>query len=362
MSRWDADRVNDHPINHPAPPPGTALLSGNRAALAGGVATALTLTVAILVGSRNLDNFDVALLGYALGTIFMGFGIAYRSVLWAQSPAARRYLIRGWRALLRPGPDLPKSEVPRTVFSVLLLQRFIAERSKPRWLAHQGLFWGVISATLITFPLTFGFIHFRAVAGTESLYWIYVNGIRTVKIDALGIVGWMMFHGLNFSAVLVIAGAAWFLHRRWSERGNNLTQFGRDLMPLIALVAISVTGLALTVSSALMGGFAYQPLAFVHMCTVVLTLAWIPFGKFFHTVQRPAMIGVHLHKQATLASEGAFTCRSCGAEMEGAVFVGDLQKTMSELGLDYSGWIETCPACKRIARGARYRDQVKAGF
>lgn len=354
--------MNDHSINRSAPLAGPVLQVNNRGALAAGAATALLLTAAILLGSRNLDNFDVALLGYALGTIFLGFGIAYRTVLWAQSPAARRYMVRGWKALVKPGPDLPKMEIPRTLVSTLLLQRFIAERSNARWLAHQGLFWGVISATLITFPLTFGFIHFRAVQGTESLYWIYMNGIRTIKIDALGVVGWMMFHGLILSAVLVIGGGAWFLHRRWTERGNNLTRFGRDLMPLIALMAISVTGLLLTVSSALMGGFAYQPLAFIHMCTVVLTLVWIPFGKFFHTVQRPAMIGVHLHKQSALASEGAHRCPSCGAEVEGAVFISDLQKTMTELGLDYGGWIETCPACKRIARGAQYRADVKAGF
>ncbi|CAN5741303.1 hypothetical protein BH23ACT12_BH23ACT12_15330 [soil metagenome] len=329
---------------------------------AAGAAAALILTGAILAGSRNLDNFDVALLGYAIGTIFLGFGIAYRTVLWAQSPAARRYLARGWKALVKPGPDLPKSAAPKTIVSTLLLQRFIAERSTARWLAHQGLFWGVISATLITFPLTFGFIHFRAVAQTESLYWIYINGVRTIKIDALGIIGWLMFHGLNFSAVLVIAGGVWFLHKRWAERGNNLTRFGRDLLPLIALIAISVTGLLLTVSSALMAGFAYQPLAFIHMCTVVLTLVWIPFGKFFHTIQRPAMIGVHLHKQASLAAGGSLNCRRCGAELEGAVFVSDLQRTMGELGLDYAGWVETCPACKRIARGASYRTDVKAGF
>jgi hypothetical protein len=362
MSRWDSCRVNDHPIRRAASLIPPAARGGTRGAVTAGAAAALLLTAAILLGSRNLDNFDVALLGYALGTVFLGFGVTYRTVLWAQSPAARRYLMRGWKALINPGPDLPKSEVPRTVVSTLLLQRFIAERSTARWLAHQGLFWGVISATLITFPLTFGFVHFRAVAGTESLYWVYMNGVRTVKIDALGIVGWLMFHGLNFSAVLVIGGGAWFLHKRWRERGNNLTQFGRDLLPLIALMAISVTGLLLTVSSSLMGGFGYQPMAFVHMCTVVLTLVWIPFGKFFHTVQRPAMIGVHLHKQASLAGEGAVNCRSCGAPLEGAVFIGDLQQTMAELGLDYPGWIETCPACKRVARGAQYRDSVKAGF
>ncbi len=354
--------MSDHPTTRSAPPADSAALAGRLRAPVAGAAVALVLTGAILAGSRNLDNFDVALLGYAIGTVVLGFGAAYRTVLWAESPAARRYLVRGWKAILKPGPGLPKSVVRRTALSTLLLQRFIAERSTARWLAHQGLFWGVISASLITFPLTFGWIHFRAVEGTESLYWIYMNGVRTISVDALGSAGWLMFHGLNFSAVLVIGGGAWFLYQRWSERGNNLTRFGRDLLPLIALIAISVSGLLLTVSSSFMDGFAYQPLAFIHMCTVVLTLVWIPFGKFFHTVQRPAMIGIHLHKEASLASGGSLECRVCGAEIEGAVFVGDLQKTMAELGLDYSGWVETCPACKRIARGASYRTDVKAGF
>lgn len=333
-----------------------------RAALAGSAA-AVAVLAAILAGSRNLANFDVALLGYSIATIFLAYGVTYRTVVWAAGPAARRYLSRGWSALLvRPGSGAPVTAVPRTVVSTLLLQRFIARRSVPRWLAHQGLFWGVVTASMITFPLTFGWIHFRAVEGSESAYWIHVVGMRTVQIDALGIAGWLAFHGLNFSAVAVIGGGTWFLHRRWKERGNNLTRFGRDLMPLIALMAISVSGLLLTASSALMGGFGYQPLALVHMFTVVLTLLWIPFGKFFHTVQRPAMVGVQLHKQAALASGGVVTCRVCGAPVEGAVFIDDLRKTMGELGLDYGSWVQTCPACKRIERGAQYRSHVKAGF
>lgn len=327
-----------------------------------GTGAALAVTVAIFMGSRYLVNFDVALLGYSLATIFLAFGATYRLVIWSGSPAARRYLARGWKALLKPGPDTPMTAAPKAVVSTLLLQRFIAERSTPRWLAHQGMFWGVLTATMITFPLTFGWIHFRAVEGSARGYWIYVMGMRTVQIDALGISGWLAFHGLNFSAVLVIAGGGWFLHHRWATRSNNLTQFGRDLMPLIALMAISITGLMLTVSASFMGGFAYPALAFIHMVTVVLTLLWIPFGKFFHTLQRPATIGVHLHKQAALASGGVRECRSCGAPIEGEVFLNDLQETMGELGLNYGAWTETCPACKRIARGAQYRRDVKAGF
>ena len=327
-----------------------------------GVAAGAVLLAAVFMGSRHLHNFDVALLGYAVGTVLLAAGSTYRVVAWAKGPAARRYLARGWKAILRPGPSGSALESSKTVGSVLLLQRFISERSTGRWLAHQALFWGVITATLITFPLTFGWVQFRSVAGTPSGYWVYLMGIRTLSFDALSIVGFVVFHGLNLSAALVASGAAYYLFKRWAGRGSNLTKFGRDLMPLIALIAISITGLALTASSAWFGGAGYRFLAFIHMCTVVLTLIWIPFGKFFHTVQRPAMIGVQLHKQASLKSGGSKNCRRCGEPLEGAVFLGDLQLTMTELGLGYPGWVETCPRCKRLERAVQYRENVKAGF
>jgi hypothetical protein len=331
-------------------------------ALAGAAAAAL-VTAGIFLGSRNLANFDAALVGYAVATVFLAFGVSYRTVIWSRSPAARRYLIGGWKAMLSPGPAIRNGLAgPRTLVSTLFLQRFIAKRSNGRWLAHQSLFWGVVMATAMTFPLTFGWIHFRAVEGSARGYWVYLLGTRTAKIDALSLLGWMMFHGLDLAAGLVIAGSLFFLKRRWEERRANKIDFGKDLLPLLALLGISVTGLALTISSALLGGALYPLLAFVHMCTVVLTLVWIPFGKFFHTIQRPAMIGVHLHKQSTLASKGTFLCRSCGAPLEGAGFVEDLQATMNELGLGYGGWIETCPRCRRIERGRHYRAQVKAGY
>lgn len=328
-----------------------------------GAGAALLVIAGIFVGSRNLSNFDIALMGYAVATVFLAFGVAYRTAIWARSPAARRYLTGGIRALLLPGKAVkPRLVGPKTIVSTLLLQRFIAKRSNARWLAHQGMFWGVVLATAMTFPLTFGWIHFRAVEGTASGYWVYTLGIRTAQIDALSMLGWMMFHGLDVAAVLVIGGSAFFLHKRLAERHTNKISIAKDLMPLVSLIGISVTGLALTVSSLMMGGAFYRQLAFIHMCTVVLTLMWIPFGKFFHTIQRPAMIGSQLYKQAELQTKGALACSQCGEPVEGVGFVNDLQATMGDLGLAYAGWIETCPRCKRVARGAQYRQQVKAGF
>jgi hypothetical protein len=332
------------------------------ASFAGAAAATLT-AVAIYLGSRRLRNFDAALVGYATATVFLAFGVAYRYVLWVRSPPAMRYLRRGWQSFLsfrnfRRFPTL----VPRALVSNLALQTFIARRGPGRWLAHQALFWGVVLATLITFPLTFGWISFEAAEG-GSRYAIVVWGFRTITFEPLTWLGWLVFHGLDVAAALVLAGCAFFLWRRFRDREVTTAQrFGFDFLPLVALVAISVTGLLLTASSALLEGEGYEFLAIIHMATVVLTLVFIPFGKFFHVIQRPASVGVDVYKQTSIEREGVFTCRRCGEPLEAATFVRDLEATMDELGLRYGEWIETCPRCKRVLRGQAYLRDVKRGF
>ncbi len=94
-----------------------------------GMAAAVLMSAAIFAGSRGLQNFDAALIGYATATVFLAFGVTYRYVVWVQSPPARRYLIKGWKAFLswhnfRRFPGL----VPRALVSNLALQSFIRER------------------------------------------------------------------------------------------------------------------------------------------------------------------------------------------------------------------------------------------
>ncbi|HZD80956.1 MAG TPA: MFS transporter [Actinomycetota bacterium] len=332
------------------------------ASTAGAVAAAAT-AAAIYLGSRSLLHFDAALIGYATATVFLAFGVVYRYVVWVQSPPARRYLIRGWRSFLswrnfRRFPTM----VPRALVSNLALQTFIGKRGRLRWLAHQSLFWGVVGATLITFPLTFGWLHFEA-AGSGSRYVLEVWGLRTVTFDPISWVGWVMFHALDATAVLVLLGCGYFLWRRFRDREASTGQrLGYDFFPLVALVAISVTGLLLTFDSLVLEGQDYAFLAIVHMSVVVLTLVFIPFGKFFHVIQRPASIGVDMVKRTDIEREGVLTCRRCGAPLEGVRFVKDLETTMEELGLRFGGWVETCPRCKRIQRGESYLRQVKGGF
>ena len=75
-----------------------------------------------------------------------------------------------------------------------------------------------------------------------------------------------------------------------------MQQFGEDFLPLLLLFAISVTGLMLTASYTWMKGYAYDFLAILHAITVIFTLLWLPFGKFFHIFQRPAQLGVEFYK------------------------------------------------------------------
>ena len=57
-----------------------------------------TLAAAIVVGSRNLQHFDAALVGYTFATLFAAFGISYRYAMWLQRPPTRMYWRRGWQA------------------------------------------------------------------------------------------------------------------------------------------------------------------------------------------------------------------------------------------------------------------------
>jgi hypothetical protein len=331
-----------------------------RASVVGAVAASV-LTALIFAGSGALTNFDAALIGYATATIVLTFGVVYRYAMWVQQPATRRYLLRGWGAFFswsnfRKFPTL----IPRAIGSHLLLQTFLKRRGTGRWLAHQALFWGVVLASVMTFTLAWGWIHFESTRGD---YEMFVFGLKVVTFAPFTWFAWITFHVLDVAAVLVLAGCAYFLWRRLRDRDASSGQrLGYDFVPLAALVAISATGLLLTFSSSLLDGAGYEFLAILHMGIVVLSLVFIPFGKFFHVVQRPATVGVQMFKRTSQDREGVVRCRRCGEPLEGAAFVRNLQETMDELDLAYGGWIETCPRCKRVERGSAYLTDVKRGF
>jgi hypothetical protein len=167
-----------------------------------------------------------------------------------------------------------------------------------------------------------------------------------------GAVAPLVFNVLDISAVLVLAGVSLAMWRRGTDRGSLATQqFGADLLPLVMLFAVSITGVFLTVSTHLMRGVHFVFLSQLHAVTVIFTLLYLPFGKFFHIFQRPAQLGVAFYKEVGAGSKQA-CCARCGARFGSRMHIEDLKQVEHELGIEYtvagSGhYQDICPACRR---------------
>jgi NNP family nitrate/nitrite transporter-like MFS transporter len=321
---------------------------------AGAWATLVTalLAGAIVVGSRNLAYFDSALAIYTFAVVFATWGIVYHYRVWLSKPPTAMYWRRGWQALGR-GRARAAAHAVSLAGSHIFAQTFIRRRSALRWWMHQLIFWGCILAAAVTFPLVFGWVAFTSAHDDPGRYVVHLFGFEAGSF-ALGTpLSWTIFHLLDIAAVLVLAGIALALWRRMRERGAlALQSFSRDLLPLFLLFAVSVTGLLLTVSSAWMGGEGYQFLAYIHAVTVIATLLFLPFGKFFHIFQRPAQLGVKLYLDEASRGETA-TCARCGEPFASRAQIDDLAVVLDQLGFDYrtndagARWQDVCPPCKR---------------
>ena len=337
-----------------------------RAASWGGGVT-LLLSLLILVGSRNLAYFDAALVGYTFSVLFATFGVTYRYAMWLQRPPTAVYWRRGWQAFFRHGWRGRNAVTwcQRVTLDVLA-NRFILSRDRLRGVTHLLLMWGCGLAVAITFPLVFGWLHFRTVPGDLSLYEVVAFGFPAFRFPHDSAIAFVVFHGLVWASFLVMAGVMLAVRRRISEDGAAAVQrFAEDFMPLILLFAVSLTGLMLTASYTWMKGYAYTFIAITHAITVIGTFLWLPFGKFFHIFQRPAQLGVGFYKDVGRAQELAH-CRRCGHAFSSRMHIEDLIEVERQLGFTYQitgtdvehyQWI--CPRCRRaslaMAQGALWR-------
>jgi len=330
-----------------------------RATVSGLVAAAL-LAALIVIGSRNLDHFDAALVGYTFATLFATFGITYRYAMWLQRPPTRMYWRRGWQVFFTGqffGRNLLEF-VRRLVFQ-FAANRFIFRRGNLRGLAHWLIMWGCLIAAAITFPLVWGWIHFATVPGNLDEYRAYVFGyaVHDFRVDSW--TAFIVFHGLAWASLLVIAGVMLAFRRRMVDHGAvALQQFEQDILPLALLFGISITGLMLTASYTWMKGYAYDFLAILHAATVIFTLLYLPFGKLFHVFQRPAQLGVSFYQDSG-TREKQVHCGRCRRPFAPASMVRDLEIVERELGFSYEmsradgidHYQQICPRCRRALLG-----------
>ena len=311
------------------------------------------LVAAIVVGSRNLQDFDPALVIYTFAVVFAAWGIVYHYNVWIEKPPTRMYWGRGWQIFRERGVVRSTLDVARLSARNLAAQTFIRHRSKLRWWMHQCIFWGCLLAVAITFPLVFGWIGFKSRLDDQMTYIILLFGFPAGEVRVRTFASGVMFHGLDIAAVLVLIGIFLSLWRRLRDKGaQTLQSFAMDFFPLIVLFAISVTGLALTASQAWLRGELYGFLALLHAITVIAGLLYLPFGKFFHIFQRPAQLGVKLYQLHGDETGGA-ACPRCGERFASRMHIEDLKSVTAQLGFDYTlagkadSWVALCPACKR---------------
>jgi hypothetical protein len=319
-----------------------------RAALASGVLCAL-----IAVGNRGGRWLDPALLGYLIASVFACFGVAYRYFSWLERPATAMYWRWTLRSLLGPRALRLLPRLALTLLDQMILQRFIGKRSHRRWAAHACLAWGCLLAFAVTFPLVFGWARFTSDGGDGTRYQAWLFGFAAGSFPLDSPQAWITFHILDLAAVMVLAGCALAFLRRSRDDGEAATQrFDLDILPLLLLIAVAATGLLLTASETWLQGRNFGTLAFLHQLTVILLLLFLPFGKLFHIVQRPAQAGVARY-QAEGDAMGLLPCRACRTPFIRANQRADLERLWRELGLDGARHgngahhLDLCPRCKR---------------
>ena len=333
-----------------------------------GVLFTAILTLLIIVGSRNLSRFDAALVAYTFASLFAVFGITYRYAMWLQRPPTALYWKRGWQVFFRRryfAANL-RAWIER-VTNDFALNRFIWKRDPLRGLAHSLIMWGCVIAAAITFPLVFGWMSFESLPDQLHVYRLIAFGFPTVSFSSESWFGFVVFHGLVWAALMVIPGVMIAMRRRMRDEGAAAVQlFAEDFLPLVLLFAVSLTGLLLTVSYTCLQGHGYEFLSLTHAVTVIVTLLWLPFGKFFHIFQRPAQLGVEFYKDVAAHTEPA-RCRRCGHAFASQMHVHDLMQVERDLRYRYeaeNGAIEhyqwICPPCRR-AMLALAQGRLRAG-
>jgi hypothetical protein len=344
-----------------------------------GIVAALVLVLLIALGSRGFHWFDAALIGYAVGTVFAVAAVTYKYTFWLARPPTGRYWRRSWQLFFSYANFRRYAALIPAAIGDLFAQTFIRRRGWYRWITHQSIFWGVILSCLITFPLTFGWLRFTQT--TTGLYRIWFFGFALFAFHTDSLFGFVIIHALDFTAALLFVGLVLAFHRRFHDLALVAVQrFRFDMVPLALLMAIVVTGVALTADSAWLGGAYYWYISLTHETVVVLWLISLPFGKFFHLIERPATVGIELYWR-TGENTVQQQCARCGEEFAPARFIQDLKRTLYEVGEDFTlskepaqaigspvdvppvkstpaeeqvtsqlWWQDLCPSCKRVMR------------
>ena len=195
----------------------------SRKAAAWAIVLTLGLVGLIVAGSRNLAHFDAALVAYTFASLFATFGITYRYAMWLQRPPTAVYWRRGFEVFLRRGhlaaqpAGCGSSAWAPTSPPTPSSGSATASAASPTCCSCGA----ASSPRAITFPLVFGWIHFEALADRPDWYRTVVFGFPTAAFPVGSLLAFLVFHGLVWSAFLVIAGVMLAMRRRMRDEGRG---------------------------------------------------------------------------------------------------------------------------------------------
>jgi hypothetical protein len=314
----------------------------------------LFLCGAIYAGSSGLAHLDPALLGYLGATLSACFVTVHRlSAVWRR-PAAAFYA----RALLRTLAH-PRQlwTLARATGRDLAAQRFLARRSRARWLAHLLVSGGTLAGLAITLPLVWGCLHFEA-DGART-YQAILAGMPVVRFATDGAAGWLVFHALDLAAGAVVLGAAYFLVARLRARGEPAARTALHLRPLLVLLAVALSGLALPVAGRSGVPGLFGATAILHELAVIVLLLAIPSTKLMHLLIRPLHLGAQLVRASTAPTAA---CALCGAPLAPAAQGAEVESLLARRGFRFEGHQHRCPPCRRRQVAAAQAGLLEAEF
>jgi hypothetical protein len=315
------------------------------------VVTALLL-VTVWLGSRGGRDLDPALFGYAAATVVAVFGVTWRASAFWRRPASAVYGRALLAALVAPRRF---SMMLRSAGTDLAAQTFIARRSRLRWAAHMALSLGTLASFAITIPLVFGWLHFEAEG--QSHYRPMLFGFPAGPALAIdGIPAWFVFHGLALAGLAVALGSGYFLAARLRTRTIPGVTSGRHVAPLVLLLVVALSGLALPASRTSPVAFAIA--SRLHELAVILLLVALPFSKLAHVLIRPLQLGA----RAMQRPDAERRLCACGAMLAPTAQLAAVEALLAAKGARFAGHQQHCPTCRRRLVAAAQAHLLGAPF
>ncbi|RSK28354.1 MFS transporter [Bacillus sp. HMF5848] len=326
----------------------------------------IVLLFSVWIATDQFLHMDMALLGYLVSSLIFAIGLTIRMCAWVIRPATHQVIKRSFKNL--KNKDRIKrnmTSIIKTGFENIFLQKFIFKRGIYRGIQHFMIAWGCIGSFAFTFSLTFGWLRFDLI--DADTYQVVAFNIPTMTMYAHGLIAELMYNALNFFALMVLVGASMALARRVVNKDVRVTQrFEFDILPLLILLLVTVSGLVLTVSYAFLDGFMHHYLTLFHQVTVVIMLVFFPFGKLYHVPIRPLAAGVPMNYQEELEVDTR-ACKKCGDTYSSDDQITDVKEILAvqqfDLQLEDGTYLsDYCPACRRRIRVMKQMNLEPAAF